>query len=540
MMTPAAFPRRYLLLVLGVALLARTLLLASASVSLHADEAIIGLMARHILDGARPTFFYGQAYMGSLDPWLVALGFRLLGDSVLTIRLVQSALYLVVVALGFALAWRISGRPLIALTTGLLLAAPTVNTALYTTATLGGYNETLILGSLILIWGYAVSHEQRGSAWRWGMLGLVGGLGWWTNGLIVAFAAPVGLMLLYRWWKPTQPDGLSRQRLIALALLAVAGFVIGSAPWWIFDIQTGGAAISTFLRSQQTGQFAGIGINYVPPEQRALGLAVIGLPTLLGMRFPWSSTYFALPLGVAVLLIVVIAIYWLLRRANPFRPDGRWLALGIPGLFFLIFVASTFGADPTGRYFLPLALPVALVIAALVESLHQAAAPRYRLAVLGIPLFLLAYQGLGQITAARSAPGLTTQFDLVSHIPNDHDDELIAFLDEQNIQHGYSNYWVTFRLAFLTDERIQFSAALPYKADLSYNPADNRYPPYVQAVESAERIAIITTQLPELDAQLEVMLDEQGLSYQQRQIGLFHIYYDFVPERPQLRLILNS
>jgi len=40
----------------------------------NADEAIVALMARHINQGNIPVFFYGQAYMGSLDPMLVAIG----------------------------------------------------------------------------------------------------------------------------------------------------------------------------------------------------------------------------------------------------------------------------------------------------------------------------------------------------------------------------------------------------------------------------------------------------------------------------------
>ncbi|HEX2908930.1 MAG TPA: hypothetical protein VHO69_18805 [Phototrophicaceae bacterium] len=135
------FPRYHLLAVLLLAAVARLLLLASGSVSFHADESIVALMARHIGQGVRPTFFYGQAYMGSLDAWLVALGFQLLGESVLTVRVVQSALYLLVVAAGYFVAWKLSARPIVAAVAGLTLAIPTANVALYTTATLGGYND---------------------------------------------------------------------------------------------------------------------------------------------------------------------------------------------------------------------------------------------------------------------------------------------------------------------------------------------------------------------------------------------------------------
>src|SRR5690606_23972638 len=109
---------------------------------------------------------------------------------------------------------------------------------------------------------------------------------------------------------------------------------------------------------------------------------------------------------------------------------------------------------------------------------------------------------LGQITAVASDTGLTTQFDPVSHLSNDHDADLIAFLEAHDLAHGYSNYWVAFRLAFLSGERLQYSSALPYKTDLSYNPADNRYAPFADQTAQAERIAYITSNLSELDAHL--------------------------------------
>jgi hypothetical protein len=109
----------------------------------------------------------------------------------------------------------------------------------------------------------------------------------------------------------------------------------------------------------------------------------------------------------------------------------------------------------------------------------------------------------------------------------------MAFLDEHQLYHGYTNYWVAFRLAFLSGEKMQYSAALPYKTTLDYNPADNRYPAYVRATEEAERIAVITTNLPELDERLTARWTAQNLMYRETVIGAFHIYYDFVPRMPR-------
>ena len=273
---------------LAIALVGRVLLLASGSVSFHSDEAVVGLMARHILQGERPVFFYGQAYMGSLDAWLIAVGFKLLGESVLTIRVVESILYLlVVVAADFAVAWRISGRVIVAAVAALVLAVPNVLLALYTTATLGGYNETLLFGNLILLLGWDVTHEHRRSLWRWALLGLCAGLGWWTNGLIVAYALPVAVLILVDIAKKRKPltpsdlrsasplphkrgEGIVPPRISSLParvgervgsegltsfllpiVVALIFFLIGSAPWWVFNFQNDFAALALLSADQR-------------------------------------------------------------------------------------------------------------------------------------------------------------------------------------------------------------------------------------------------------------------------------------------------
>ena len=67
------------------------LLLASV-IPFNSDEAVVALMARHILQGSRPIFFYGQAYMGSLDAFLVAGMFKLIGTNIWAVRMVQIGL----------------------------------------------------------------------------------------------------------------------------------------------------------------------------------------------------------------------------------------------------------------------------------------------------------------------------------------------------------------------------------------------------------------------------------------------------------------
>ncbi len=71
----------------------KLILIIYDSFPFNADEAIVALMGRHILKGKFPIFFYGQAYMGSLDAFLVAFSFLIFGEKINAIRYVQILLY---------------------------------------------------------------------------------------------------------------------------------------------------------------------------------------------------------------------------------------------------------------------------------------------------------------------------------------------------------------------------------------------------------------------------------------------------------------
>ena len=151
--------KRYLSIV-GIILsgvLLKALLMGTATVSFDSDEAVVALMAKHILTGERPIFFYGQTYMGSLDAFLVAIAFRLFGASVFSLRLVQLFLFVGLLLSTYRLARRLYRDQTTAQIATLLLALPPALMSLYTTITLGGYLETLLFGTWILILGHQVT-----------------------------------------------------------------------------------------------------------------------------------------------------------------------------------------------------------------------------------------------------------------------------------------------------------------------------------------------------------------------------------------------
>ncbi len=254
-----------LLLALLLAAALKTALLLAGRVPFNGDEAIVALMARHILQGARPVFFYGQAYMGSLDAWLVAGFFHLVGEQVAAIRLVQTLLYL-----GFLLATAWVGRLAFGswwsgALAALLLAIPTVNITLYTTASLGGYGEALLIGSLLLAVSLLLVSrlaEGRRSLGLWLVFGFLSGLGLWAFGLTAVFSLPAGVYLLWGLAKMPVERGKKLRIAVTGILLAALGFLLGASPWLGYAAQNG---LGKLISELSGGAIAGVeGLPWIP------------------------------------------------------------------------------------------------------------------------------------------------------------------------------------------------------------------------------------------------------------------------------------
>ena len=119
-------PAVYLVGALIAGIILKLVLLAFQAVPFNADEAVVALMGRHILQGQQPLFFYGQAYMGSLDAFFVAAIFRIIGFQVWGIRFVQMVLYSCTLFTTYWLGRQITGRWQVGVIATWLLALPTI------------------------------------------------------------------------------------------------------------------------------------------------------------------------------------------------------------------------------------------------------------------------------------------------------------------------------------------------------------------------------------------------------------------------------
>lgn len=489
----------------------------------NADEAIVALMARHINQGQVPAFFYGQYYMGSLDAFLVAIGFRLLGEQVWVIRLVQGLLYLGTVATTVMLASRLLKSSWAALYAGLLAAIPTVNVSLYSSVSLGGYGEMLLIGNLLTLGGIgAIEYlrEHRLPEGRFlgglGFWGLGAGFAFWVLGLSLVYTLPMMISILWRLSQHKKPI------FIRGASILIAGVILGSAPWWGTALIDGTWAIFSELAG---AAIAGASRTswLVQPVGRAVNLILFGGSVMTGIRPPWAVRWLMLPLLPFALIFWLAVLVHSTRNLTARKWQSNLLPLSLMGLVFAAgFILTPYGDDPSGRYFLPLLVPMSIFGADMITSLLGGR----KLFQLGLVGFILMFNLGGIVQSVRAnPPGLTTQFDQVAQVDHSRMGELIDFLRENEVSRGYTNYWVSYPLAFLTQEEILFAPRLPYHEDFRYTARDDRYPPYAEAVENSSQVAYITTRHPELDAYLVEQFNGLNITWLEEKIGDYTVYY---------------
>ena len=210
------------------------------------------------------------------------------------------------------------------------------------------------------------------------------------------------------------------------------------------------------------------------------------------------------------------------RKGKEFRFEAMVMA----GTMLLLsggFIFTSFGVDPSGRYFIPLVIPLSLFAAEMVQSL----ADRYGRWAWGLILLIMIFNGWGIVQSAnRNPPGITTQFNQITQVDHQSIGDLIRFLQIHEETRGYTNYWVTYPLAFNSQEQLIFTPRLPYHEDFRYTPRDDRYDPYVNTVEQASKVAFITTLHPALDEYLRVEFNKLGVDWEEELIGDYQVFYN--------------
>ena len=399
-------------LVTGVAL--RVWVYRSALGVPDSDEAVVGLMALHFLDGDWTTFFWGQGYGGSQEALLTAPLFWLFGPSWLALRLVPVGLTAVAAVLVWRVGRRTIGEPAAAFAGCLLWIWPPFLIQRLTHQ-YGFYAGGLVYSALLLLVGLRLA--ERPSRGRAGVFGLVLGLGLWESAQVLPIAVAVVAWTVWR-----QPAWL-RQAWITVLLA-----IVGALPSIVWNARHDWGSFESTIAN--TTSYAHRLRIFVSP--------LLGM--LLGLRTPYTQERL-LPAAVTLLAYAAIAALFVYGAYRTRQSEASLLYV-VAAVFPFVYALAPqtlFSQEP--RYLLVLSPVVGLLVAQLATTYWRG------LVVLGAALSISAATIDRMDDYVRTVPAQPPK------APRDLG-PLVAALDERGVDRLYADFWLAYRLTFETDERI--------------------------------------------------------------------------------------
>jgi len=452
---------------------------------LHNDDAIGGLAALHILKGSFPVFFYGQSYMGSLDFFIAAPLFLLLGVSSWAFRLAYLPFWLVFLL--FSYRWT---REL----TDSRGAVFALLYALFPSATVmicigrGGYTVLLALGIYLLYLAHRLTLQGKEEVRLTEVFfsGLVGGLIFWNDFLGVSY---ILLALLLIFWP-------RKKRLFGPPGAAAAlGFFLGSLPFWAWN---------KVYQWESLRAMVGLsgGKTWVELGALAWKMFTESFPSLLGYGAyaiqgpPWLKA----ATGGLALVVTGYALWRIIFIRDSRRKSLVWMllfALMVIGLFLL-------GQQPgVPRYLLPFYSVFPTLLGILLWDLHR----RIRWLAWGVLpfLILLSVHDVFLLYTARFE-------DLRLPVS-----ALIRFMQENGVRAGYAHSSYGHPLTFEAREQIVFA-----------DPSGFRIPHYLEWVD-ARTIPVsylAKENTPMYREAVRGMLGSLAAEFREKRIGDFTLFYD--------------
>jgi F5/8 type C domain len=464
---------------------------------LDADQAVTGLMGAYALRGEFPIFFWAQDHAGVPESYAAAPLFFLFGISRRILDLVPA-----LSTLALALAVRRTGTLLFGRGVGCLAILFMTVVSAYVAANYSlarsYYIEHLLVGQVVLLgaalWLARPLLEPARCRVAIAM-GLAGGLGLYFNFQIVDALVPAVLAVLL-----VEP-GLLRRR---AAWLGLGAFLVGSLPFWIYNVTHQWGTFVTGARFQ--GQFSG--------SETARILFLDLLPVILGVRagtgqpahLPGPLAW-TIPLvaggAVALLLVRVISRLGRLRRDSSLAGE----ALLLVGIAVTLGVVWYGGYIRVPRYLLPVVPLLALVLA-------RAAQLTWHWTRAGTVVWVTVYLVAVGVDLVPDITALWAEARDRYAQERKADGELFAFLRANDLRRAYTfDYWVAPRLTF--DAHAEIIVAEPF---------DDRYPPHTRAVDRSARPAYV------VQGGIETFrhwLAALGVQAREHAVGGYQVFSDF-------------
>jgi 4-amino-4-deoxy-L-arabinose transferase-like glycosyltransferase len=503
--------------------------LATSQSRVDGDEAVVGVMARHIMTrGERPIFFYGQAYGGggAIEAYLATIPFALFGDNAISLKLVGLVISLATLVATYFFCLSIWGRRMALVTTAILAAAsPLVE---WHTKMRGGY-VGLMLSSVVILWVYMkVARSEKARGGWFVLLGVLCGLAVYNKELILPLLLALGLAAGAR------RDLFLRPKAIGLTLF---GGLVGAFPLVYYNLTNGFRNVRYVL-----------GIGTRAEEGVRAGLVAVLFKYLPAFFHPrnvdqyvnptpaQSWIEYALYVGLAVFAGVVCrgALRRMFTDWLPKKEKGKGKGkkheqrkapepeaiLLTAVVIHLLACAMSSETSKTPRYFLALFPALPILAGSAIARLWEMKSGLKK--GIGVAAFL-ALLGIGiaaQVSYIRP-PMVTDDFGLydartfVRQTSPETLDEIIAYLRQEGVSHVMCTYFLQWRILFESHETIIASSN-------GMHPGRVRYPEYDDRVAWADRVGLILHR--ESGPFMEFENSELARELKRKDIGPYAVY----------------
>jgi hypothetical protein len=409
------------------------------------DEAIVGLMAQSGMHGHFQAFYSGQQYGGTAEPYLIGFAFILFGRTAVVAELAVVALAAGAAVLVWRIMLRLVPEPTLAVLAGALVwSAPAVSVR-DSTHVYGFRGVTDVCGLAAMLVALRIFDGCK-RALEFVGIGLVMGIGWWSSPEIAYFAIPILLILRYGFIKSQRPRLRTWGSRFGLALGA---FAIGSLPWMWANIRSGFVSLQTPGAAPPPASFTGrfsIFFHHVLPT--VLGVAQVGNgASLLGSAHTTVLVGGLLLLGATLVLCMA--------RGGPTLA----IAVGVVSfpVLYAIWPATWFWRD--GRYanYLPPLMAIVLVCGVREASRRLDISriwPILGATVISLLAVLVSVSDMRSAIATDAATFTSSWGN-----PDDPTSATVNELRTAGITTGYANYWVAYKLDFVSNGTLTITTA---------------------------------------------------------------------------------
>src|SRR6202171_1183180 len=367
-----------------VAVITRFALLLLARTHVHSDEAVIGLMAKHISEGRYfPFYMYGQAYNASAawEAYLAVIPFKLFGVGVIPLKSCVVLLSLACLLLFYPMAPNIYDQATALFSTLAFALSPSLLKWHFEARVYSFYFLSIVILT-IFFWRIASSPTPQRKAVI--VFGLVSGLSIWCLELSLTLNAAFWLLLV-----------LQRKLSIKNTGIALTGFLIGYAPVILFNFTHQFANWRTLFQATTGVASAGTSMPLLLHPSTFQQIFFQELPKFFGsdtLIWYYPQTPMIGWMFYVIALCAIGVALWSLTRSPTLRnPD--FLMLVLTAACFLPYLMPAFRVP---RYFLGGVFFLSLLIGRLLQRCFVATTWSGRLLGATLLLSILA-GGIGAI-----------------------------------------------------------------------------------------------------------------------------------------------